>query len=76
MIETARLVRKLSPFDDGSGHRYVVTVSRNRKTHDSDAEVTVSIESGDNVVTINASDWTTVRDAIGNSVDFVCECPE
>lgn len=76
-IEVSRLVRKLAPFDDGSGHRYVVTVSREREaTADGQDTVIISITTGTDTVTIDANHWRMLREVIGSSVDFMCEHPD
>ena len=75
-IETARVVRKLKPFDDNSGHFYTITVSRTRKEIGGESEVTIAIESGSDVVVIKSEHWDEVREAVEASATYARGCTE
>jgi hypothetical protein len=75
-IETARLVRNLKPYDDGSGHRYTVQVLRNKDATRHDGariEVVIRIDQGGDHVTIAVNDWGDLRDAVDKAVEHVSE---
>jgi hypothetical protein len=77
-VEAARLVRKICPYEDGSGFRYTVTVSRVRETVESKGQddVVIEIENGSHNVEIGADDWSRLRNVIDAAFTHVCECTE
>jgi hypothetical protein len=75
-IETARIVRQIKSYDDGSGHHYTVTVIRMLNKDTRLAAVEIQIEEGSDLVTISASDWDDVRRAVESAVAFASECTE
>lgn len=74
-VETAKIVMKLVPFDDGNGHRYTVSAVRTKKP-DGEASVDIYIEQGGSTIAINVDDWRRVRVAADRASDHISECEE
>ena len=74
MVETARIVRKIGPYDDGSGHRHTIQVVRKVNQETQLAGMEVQIGDGADAVTIDIDYWEAVKKAIDQAIAYGCDC--